>query len=250
ETCQRATSSRLIDCSFELYGKKKDGQWNLTIKNADHNYEASEDMSDHPSSRRLNAEEQQIVQQMSASVTKVSVFALKKVHEQFLKVFYVTTENPLQPCTYIFTSLIGLPCSHKIQEYLTNNQYLQLADFHEHWWLQRHQLLSQIPTVTEDLLQQHWQKYSQQFNSWLAHQQSAALDEMSGLFQELAIVVQNLQVQQTRECLLGARNIQSSTQRDPFTFELTKTGRHIRKCGLCHLTGHNSRTCSNNREQN
>ncbi|CAG8797364.1 5673_t:CDS:2, partial [Racocetra persica] len=50
ETRQRATSTRLIDCPFELYGKKmKDSQWYLTIKNEKHNHEASQDISDHPS---------------------------------------------------------------------------------------------------------------------------------------------------------------------------------------------------------
>ncbi|CAG8503717.1 2674_t:CDS:1 [Acaulospora morrowiae] len=58
-TCQRATSSRLIDCPFELYGKKKDNQWYLAIKNANHNHKASKDISGHPSSRQLNMKDQQ-----------------------------------------------------------------------------------------------------------------------------------------------------------------------------------------------
>ncbi|CAG8490265.1 9399_t:CDS:2 [Acaulospora morrowiae] len=48
--------------------------------------------------------------------------------------------------------LTGLPCTHKIQERLINNQYLQLTDFHQHWWLQECQLLPQIPNKTEDHL--------------------------------------------------------------------------------------------------
>ncbi|CAG8584927.1 5455_t:CDS:2 [Cetraspora pellucida] len=76
------------------------------------------------------------------SVTKVSVFSLKKVHEQFLKVTSTTSENSLQPC--------------------------------------------------------------------IAHQQTTALDEISSLFQESAIVVQDPWEQHTRGCLVGARNAQSS----------------------------------------
>ncbi|CAG8692947.1 9518_t:CDS:1, partial [Ambispora gerdemannii] len=126
-------------------------------------------------------------------VTKVSVFALKKVHEQFLKVSNATSENLLQPCSGTFTLSMGLPCSHTIQMYLTNNQCLQLTDFHQHWWLQRYQLPPQAPTETEDPLRQRWQEYNQQFESWPAHQQIAALDEMSSLFQEPAMIVQNPQ---------------------------------------------------------
>ncbi|CAG8719131.1 17336_t:CDS:2 [Cetraspora pellucida] len=65
ETRQRNTSTRLIDCPFELYGKKmEDGQWHLTIKNANHNHEASEDISGHPSSHHLNKDDQKRVQEM------------------------------------------------------------------------------------------------------------------------------------------------------------------------------------------
>ncbi|CAG8800462.1 5604_t:CDS:2, partial [Racocetra persica] len=68
ETHQRATSTRLIDCPFELYGKKmKDSQWHLTIKNKRHNHEASQDISGHLSSCRLNEEDQQRVREMSTA---------------------------------------------------------------------------------------------------------------------------------------------------------------------------------------
>ncbi|CAG8805413.1 7694_t:CDS:2 [Cetraspora pellucida] len=85
-------------------------------------------------------------------VTKVSTFALKKVHEQFLKASSVTSENPLQPCSGAFKSSMGHP--------------------------------------------------------------------------------------------VGAKNHpQSSTKRDLSTFELVI--KKQRKCGLCHGTRHNSRTCPN-----
>ncbi|CAG8796950.1 14435_t:CDS:1, partial [Cetraspora pellucida] len=48
---------------------------------------------------------------------------------------------------------------------------------------------------------------------------------MSSLFQEPIIVVQNPQVQHTRGHPVGARNAQSSTQRDPSIFELDDSGR-------------------------
>ncbi|RHZ78775.1 hypothetical protein Glove_156g68 [Diversispora epigaea] len=63
DTRQRATSTRLIGCPFELYGRKmKDSKWHLTIKNENHNHEASKNISGHPSSRRLNEKDQQRVQ--------------------------------------------------------------------------------------------------------------------------------------------------------------------------------------------
>ncbi|CAG8813317.1 15044_t:CDS:1, partial [Racocetra persica] len=114
--------------------------------------------------------------------------------------------------------------------------------------LQRHQLFLPIPTGVENPMQQRWQEYSQQFNSWPAHQQTTALDEISSLLQEPAIVVQDSWEQHTRGRPVGARNAQSSTRRDPSAFELAEPGR--RKCVLCHRTGHNHRTCPNNNKQN
>ncbi|CAG8514237.1 21835_t:CDS:2 [Gigaspora margarita] len=138
-------------------------------------------------------------------VIKVSVFTLKKVYKQFLMVSNVT-ENLLQPCSSTFKSSMGLPCSHKIQELLEDNQCLQLDDFHQH---------------------------------------CSVLDNMISIFQESTMAIQDPQVLPTRECPVGAKNhTQPSTKKDLSTFELIMSGKY-RKCGICHETGHNSRMCPN-----
>ncbi|CAG8836098.1 13301_t:CDS:1, partial [Gigaspora margarita] len=86
-------------------------------------------------------------------ITKVFAFMLKKVYKQFLIVSN-TTKNPLQSCSGTFKSSIGLPCSHKIQELLEDNQCLQLDDFYQYWWIQQYQLPQQTPPKTKDPLQQ------------------------------------------------------------------------------------------------
>ena len=176
-------------------------------------------------------------------VTKVSMFALKKVHEQFLKVSNATPENPLQPCSGTFKSSMGLPCSHIIQELLESDQCLQLDDFYQHWWIQQQSPQQRLPE-TEDSLQQKWEEYGQQFSSLSLYQKSAALNKISGLFQESTAVIQDQQVQPTRGRPVGAKyRPQSSIERDPSTFELV-IGKQ-RKCGICREVGHNSRTCPN-----
>ncbi|CAG8753618.1 21745_t:CDS:2, partial [Gigaspora margarita] len=85
---------------------------------------------------------------------KVSTFALKKVHEQFIKASNATPENPLWPCSGTFRSSMGLPCSHTIRELLDNDKCLQLDDFHQHWWIQQCQLPQQEPPITKDSLYQ------------------------------------------------------------------------------------------------
>ncbi|CAG8797699.1 10987_t:CDS:1, partial [Cetraspora pellucida] len=66
QTCQRNTSSRLIDCPFSVYGiKRNDNMWILTICNSEHNHEPSENISAHPSFRRPNEQAQGQIKEMS-----------------------------------------------------------------------------------------------------------------------------------------------------------------------------------------
>ncbi|KAH7849617.1 hypothetical protein Vadar_020442 [Vaccinium darrowii] len=56
---KRISASRLINCPFEIKGKKKVGKrWKVEIKNASHNYEPSSEMSEHPYCRHFSQEEE------------------------------------------------------------------------------------------------------------------------------------------------------------------------------------------------
>src|SRR2546429_9222733 len=50
-----------------MAGRKSDGQWNLSIKNAEHNHPPSGYMSGHPTYRQLNEQNMQIVRSMSSA---------------------------------------------------------------------------------------------------------------------------------------------------------------------------------------
>ncbi|XP_074369610.1 uncharacterized protein LOC141711063 [Apium graveolens] len=64
EKRRKVTCSRLINCPFEVWGKRKrDGVWKLDLKNLSHNHEASEDMSGHPYCRRFTSEKVQRIQE-------------------------------------------------------------------------------------------------------------------------------------------------------------------------------------------
>ena len=63
---RKVTGSRLFDCPFEVWGKrKKDGVWKLDIKNLSHNHEPSTDMSGHPFCRRFSKDEVERIQVMT-----------------------------------------------------------------------------------------------------------------------------------------------------------------------------------------
>ncbi|CAG8747078.1 13358_t:CDS:1 [Cetraspora pellucida] len=70
ETHNRKTSTRLIDCSFELYATRRNGLWHLEIRNATHNYGLSNDMSGHPIVHRLTEEQKESVAIMTTSSSR------------------------------------------------------------------------------------------------------------------------------------------------------------------------------------
>ncbi|CAG8796036.1 10373_t:CDS:2 [Cetraspora pellucida] len=67
EAQHRQTSSRLIDCPFELYASLCDGLWYLEVHNLEHNHERSINMLGHPISRRLTGQQLERVIEMTVS---------------------------------------------------------------------------------------------------------------------------------------------------------------------------------------
>ncbi|KAL4582687.1 hypothetical protein LXL04_007245 [Taraxacum kok-saghyz] len=64
---KKSTSTRLINCPFQIVGKKQghDGAWMIKIKDLSHNHEPSEDISGHPSFRQLPSECVKTVEEMT-----------------------------------------------------------------------------------------------------------------------------------------------------------------------------------------
>ncbi|KAF7133193.1 hypothetical protein RHSIM_Rhsim09G0181600 [Rhododendron simsii] len=63
---KKISATRLINCPFEVWGKKKVGEcWKVVIKNASHNHELSSEISGHPYCRRFSQEEMLSIKQMT-----------------------------------------------------------------------------------------------------------------------------------------------------------------------------------------
>lgn len=183
----------------------------------------------------------------SRLVSHISLYALKKIHEQFIKASHATYDNPLEPCTGTFTTSMGLPCAHIIQERLANNQLLDLNDIHQHWWINNYHLPLQSQVENEDnSLSQLLEEFRQQYTSWSVSQQEVAQNKLVSLIREPSTVLLDPTVQRTKGRPAGSLNkIQSSTRRNPSAFEIEDTRTNGRKCGICKRAGHNSRTCPN-----
>jgi hypothetical protein len=55
----------------------------------------------------------------------------------------------LEPCTGVYTTTFGLPCTHKIEDIRQSGLSLQPQDFHPHWFWDRYSGLT--PTILEPL---------------------------------------------------------------------------------------------------
>ena len=194
------------------------------------------------SSERIATPHVQNIPFFSPLLTKISLFALKKCYDQYLKVMKATPEDPLHPCRGSFTQTMGMPCAHKINDRLQRNQTLQLGDFHRHWWIQVQTDQVQEPVqADQDRIQREWRDINEQFNSWPTIRQTSALQQWSLITQ----VPENPVVHRTRGRPATRNRPQSSTQRDLCAFELAQPTNIVRKCGVCRQPGHNCRTCPN-----
>jgi hypothetical protein len=70
---------------------------------------------------------------------KVSVWALDRVHEQYMRLSTHEGENKpqLPPCTSQFRKAYGLPCAHDIKRRREANTPLTPEDFHFHWFFNK-----------------------------------------------------------------------------------------------------------------
>jgi len=66
----------------------------------------------------------------------ISHHAIDKVLEHCQQFnLFANSEAELIPCTKAFTTTLGLPCAHLVQEKLRANELLQLDNFHPQWYL-------------------------------------------------------------------------------------------------------------------
>jgi hypothetical protein len=87
----------------------------------------------------------------SQLIGRVSNFALGKIWEQRHR---LVVSELLPPCTRTFSSSMGLPCAHQIQQRLRENQVLQLEDVHQHWYYNLRIAFSMDPLVLDPAIAQ------------------------------------------------------------------------------------------------
>nr|CAG8652006.1 14323_t:CDS:1 [Entrophospora candida] len=199
------------------------------------------------SSERLKVQHVYRIALFEPLLSRVSVFALKKIRDEWIKASNATLDSPLNPCSGILSSTMGLPCSHLISERIANSQTLQQTDIHEHWWIKgcHFEFLGDLTRPANGdhaNLQLLLQSFAQQYQFWPPHQQAAARTQLEELSSAPPDVLGNPEVSRPRGRPVGARNqSEGSMQRDPSAFELVE--RRPRQCGICRQTGHNSQTC-------
>ncbi|CAB4394027.1 unnamed protein product [Rhizophagus irregularis] len=139
---------------------------------------------------------------------KISIFALKKINEQYQKVTHATAKEPLLPCTGFYSTTMGLPCAHNIQQ-LDNNQGLILDNIHKHWWIQGHFSVPQSDENAfshENALQSRLQNLQERYQEWPKFQQVAAHATLDKMINAPLMVLQNPNIVPTKGRPSGATN--------------------------------------------
>ena len=136
---------------------------------------------------------------------------------------------------------MGLPCAHYIKYLTDSSQGLILDDIHKHWWIQSVSHIYENTFPNEDSLQPLLQNLQERYQEWPKHQQIAAQATLDNMINAPLMTPQDPKIVPTKGRPFGATNKRptNTTRRDPSGFELVE---RVRKCTLCHQSGHNSRT--------
>ena len=74
-------------------------------------------------------------------IGRVTPHAIWKIHGQFQRLKQATAEEPLPPCTEMFTKTIGLPCGPRIKTRMEAVDgelgRLLMSDIDSHWWFKK-----------------------------------------------------------------------------------------------------------------
>jgi len=167
---------------------------------------------------------------------KVSQFALDKILEQ-INLINVQDKS----CSGCFSSSFGLPCSHKLYNYVISNEPIPVELINRQWILsaQKHNV-NNISACTSStiVLSPKSQTVATLFDSLNKiplYQQEHVLENISLMVTNSIQEVNNPVVTKKRGRPVGAK--QKSIKRDKSLFELVENELNGRKCSLCGQIG-------------
>lgn len=112
---------------------------------------------------------------------KVSHFAIRKIHEEYVKFKKATPDNPLGPCPCTMISTMGLPCKHVLETMEQNGELITLESIHEHWHLKRKTSVPNSELNVTNSIETLLQKFKNNYDSWTSWEQTAARKQISVL---------------------------------------------------------------------
>ncbi|KAG5561998.1 hypothetical protein RHGRI_004888 [Rhododendron griersonianum] len=273
---KRISATRLINCPFEVLGKKKVGKHPhfgnrvtsrvegahamlkkyLTVSTSnfrevrekiclaiDNQYN---EIKTKVASEKIRVTHKFKIPMLKELVTHVSVFALG---ELFKQCELARTDYVLGSCTGNFSRTMGLPCAHMMRN--KKDGILRLGDIHPQWRIDTRSFTNmdggahRTGSEIECLLKNFHEKCK---NMPLV-QKEESLKQIALLVDaEIPLTLEpNVQPHKGRPLGSKKRKGDSSTTRHPSAFEIVEK---TRKCGACQCVGHNRRTCPGNSESN
>jgi hypothetical protein len=175
---------------------------------------------------------------LSQIIQKISAFALDKIVNQY-EAIDESTRNEI--CGGLFQSTYGLPCKHRIQFLIDQNQHITLEMIHPQWKL-KEEIDLELPFQSDTVSPKSRivSKVLDRLQNLDAAQVPTFLSQLERLTDTPVAPISNPDyVTKKRGRPTGAVN-KISKRRDKSAFEYVEG----RICGKCGKAGHNFRTCA------
>jgi len=126
----RQGASRQTGCPFQGLFRCENSLWYLELIRTTHN---------HPPSDPMDLNQALLVDVKGI----VSPFGLRLILEQ-LRALSRTPSPRSSPCTRVFRTTMGLPCTHELGNYRDSGRSLQPEIVHPYWLIERHSTVERI----------------------------------------------------------------------------------------------------------
>ena len=177
-------------------------------------------------------------------VRRVSVFALQTVREQVS----LPNDGDDSVCSGQFTQVWGIPCKHKLKEYVTAGSLIPLEDIHDQWLLDGPEMPAAEPgtDAVSEIVRSALPSLSAAHTEVVCSQMAGILSQnVLDLHDPRADLVRRKGRPRGSTAAAAAkkRKHTASGARELSAHEYAE--KRVSLCGLCKQRGHNKRTCPN-----
>ncbi|KAJ3705596.1 hypothetical protein LUZ61_009301 [Rhynchospora tenuis] len=154
-------------------------------------------------------------------IYRISTFAFKELHEQYM----MAKKGTMHPiCTGKFTTTMGIPCAHKMENWRTGS--LSLDQVHPHWRIDTRELNnpdSNLGADHDDQIENIIDNFRREYHKWPLDKKKRAEEIIQQItIQPDVLFEPTITSRENRFQVAKKRKAKNSTRRDPSQFEIVE----------------------------